>query len=62
LHQLFAHGIAWYKIWTATGKSLSNLLKQKMWLPGMGSNHECASESVHGKKAGKPQASHCRWG
>ena len=39
-HQLFTFGTAWYKIRTATEIFPSNLLKQKVWLPGMGSNHE----------------------
>jgi hypothetical protein len=38
--QLFTRDDALYKIGTATEKVACKLLKQKVWLPGMGSNHE----------------------
>src|SRR5271169_8361 len=31
---------AWYKIRTSTGKIPFKSLKRKVWLPGIGSNHE----------------------
>ena len=40
LLQQFTNSAARYKICTTPPKYLCNLLKQKVWLPGMGSNHE----------------------
>ena len=40
MDELLTRNAALYKIGTATDKNANNLLKQKVWLPGMGSNHE----------------------
>ncbi|PYV42967.1 MAG: hypothetical protein DMG09_01450 [Acidobacteria bacterium] len=50
MNQIFTRGKARYKIRTSTRRFPSNLLIQKVWLPGMGSN------TISGGKPGGDRA------